>query len=78
MHILQFALSKFKAVYEQFGSIVQQELHDHNFDQASRRIHTLKGAAANLYARRSQQKVIELEELLQEGALVRETGAKVR
>lgn len=72
MHILQFALRRFKTEYEPFGSIVQQELHDKNFDQVSRRIHTLKGAAANLYARRLQQKVIEMEELLQHGALEHE------
>ncbi|MCG7377879.1 response regulator [Paenibacillus sp. ACRSA] len=63
-HILQYALTKFKAEYSLFQKRVELQLQYHRLDDAIRNVHSLKGVAANLHAERLLELVLELETCL--------------
>lgn len=63
-HILQYALTKFKAEYSLFQKKVEMQLQYHRLDEAIRHVHSLKGVAANLHAERLLNHVLELETCL--------------
>ncbi|WP_128100399.1 response regulator [Paenibacillus sp. DCT19] len=63
-HILQYALTKFKAEYSLFQKKVEMQLQYHRLDDAIRNVHSLKGVAANLHAEKLLNHVLELETCL--------------
>lgn len=63
-HILQYALTKFKAEYSLFQKKVEMQLQYHRLDEAIRHVHSLKGVAANLHAESLLNHVLELETCL--------------